>query len=78
MQAKLEGPSITQGRLEAPKPEAKIYAYTIGDVDVGTSNVMIGQLSVANLNLHVLFDSGTTHSFISTVHANQMDRVKKL
>ena len=78
MQAKLEGPSISQGRLEAPKPEAQIYAYTKGDVEAGTSNVVTGQLSVANLTLHVLFDSGATHSFISTVHANRIDRVKEV
>ncbi|KAL5556781.1 hypothetical protein UlMin_039017 [Ulmus minor] len=78
LQAKLEGPSISQGRLEAPKPEAQIYAYTKGDVKAGTSNVVTGQLSVANLTLHVLFDSGATHSFISTVHANRIDRVKEV
>ncbi|KAL5579991.1 hypothetical protein UlMin_012433 [Ulmus minor] len=66
MQAQLEGPSISQGRLEAPEPEAKIYAYTKGDVEVGTSNVVTGQLSVANLTLRVLFNSGATHSFVST------------
>ena len=70
MQATLEGPSISQGRLEAPELEAKIYAYTKGDIEAGTSNVVTGQLSVANLTLHVLFDSGATYSFISTVHAN--------
>ncbi|KAL5573335.1 hypothetical protein UlMin_022932 [Ulmus minor] len=78
MQALLEGPPINQGRLEAPEPEAKIYAYTKGDVDVGTSNVVTGQLSVANLTLRVLFDSGATHSFVSTVHASQINRMKEV
>ncbi|KAL5562561.1 hypothetical protein UlMin_032308 [Ulmus minor] len=70
MQALLEGPPINQGRLEAPKPEAKIYAYTKEDVDAGTSNVVTGQLFITNVTLRVLFDSGATHSFDSTVHAN--------
>ncbi|GMN27490.1 hypothetical protein TIFTF001_041042 [Ficus carica] len=40
VQAKLEGPSITQGRLEAPEPQARIYAYTKGDAEAGTSHVV--------------------------------------
>ncbi|KAL5538583.1 hypothetical protein UlMin_045492 [Ulmus minor] len=78
MQAQIEGPPISQGRLEAPEPEAKIFAYTKGDVEAGTSNVVTGQLSVANLSLHVLFDSGATHSFVSSVCASKMNRVKEL
>ena len=76
MQAQLEEPSICQGRLEAPEPEARIYTYTKGDAEVRTSNVVTGQLSVANLTLRVLFDSGATHSFISTMHANRLDKAK--
>ncbi|GMN28963.1 hypothetical protein TIFTF001_041251 [Ficus carica] len=40
IQARLEGPSITQGRLEAPEPQARIYAYTNGDAEAGTSHVV--------------------------------------
>ncbi|KAL5580991.1 hypothetical protein UlMin_013433 [Ulmus minor] len=36
-----------------------------------------GQLSISNLTLRVLFDSGATHSFVSTVHASQMNRMKE-
>ncbi|KAL5537339.1 hypothetical protein UlMin_046267 [Ulmus minor] len=78
LQAQIEGPPISQGRLEAPEPEAKIFAYTKGDVDAGTSNVVTGQLSVANLPLHVLFDSGATHSFVSSVCASRMNRIREL
>ncbi|KAL5540899.1 hypothetical protein UlMin_043291 [Ulmus minor] len=78
LQAHIEGPPISQGRLEAPEPEAKIFAYTKGDVDAGTSNVVTGQLSVANLSLHVLFDSGATHSFVSSVCAGRMNRIREL
>ena len=42
VQARLEGPSITQGRLEAPEPQARIYAYTKGDAEVGISHVVTG------------------------------------
>ncbi|KAL5560311.1 hypothetical protein UlMin_036522 [Ulmus minor] len=78
LQAQIEGPPISQGRLEAPEPEEKIFAYTKGDVDAGTSNVVTGQLSVANLPLHVLFDSGATHSFVSSVCASRMNRIREL
>ncbi|KAL5580554.1 hypothetical protein UlMin_012996 [Ulmus minor] len=78
LQAQIEGPPFSQGRLEAPEPEAKIFAYTKGDVDAGTSNVVTGQLSVANLSLHVLFDSSATHSFVSSVCARRMNRVREL
>ena len=78
MQAKLEGPFINQVRLEAPELEAMIYAYTKGDVEAGTSNVVTSQLSVANLILHVLFDFGATHSFISNVHVSRVNRVKEV
>ncbi|GMN64787.1 hypothetical protein TIFTF001_033878 [Ficus carica] len=53
-----------QGRLEAPPgPNTHIFAYTRNNVEVGTSNVMTGQLSVANQDTHVLFDSGVIYSF---------------
>ena len=76
MQAKLKGSLISQGRLEAPEPKAKIYAYTKGDAEAGTSNVVTSQLYVANLSSYILFDSGATYSFVSTIHANRLDRAK--
>ncbi|KAL5539165.1 hypothetical protein UlMin_046037 [Ulmus minor] len=78
MQAKVEGPSTSQGKLEAPEPNTKIYAYAKGDAEAGISNVVTGQLYVANLTTYALFDSGATHSFISTMHANQLDRRKDI
>ena len=60
------------------EPEAKIFAYAKGDLEAGTSNVVIGQLSIANLTLRVLFDSGATYSFVSTVYTSQMNRMKEL
>ncbi|KAL5573891.1 hypothetical protein UlMin_023488 [Ulmus minor] len=44
----------------------------------GKPNQSTGQLSVANLSLHVLFDSGATHSFVSSVCASRMNRVREL
>ncbi|XP_024018880.1 uncharacterized protein LOC112090859 [Morus notabilis] len=48
IQATIDGPQISQGRLEAPEPQARIYAYTMGDTATGTSTVVTGQLPVAN------------------------------
>ncbi|GMN22409.1 hypothetical protein TIFTF001_043511 [Ficus carica] len=74
VQAKLEGPSIAQGRLEAPEPQARIYAYTKGDAEAGTSHVVTGQISIATFDAIVLFDSGATHSFISVEFALKIGR----
>ncbi|GMN53250.1 hypothetical protein TIFTF001_022392 [Ficus carica] len=40
--AKIEGPLIAQGRLEALEPQVRIYTYTKGDVEAGTSYVVTG------------------------------------
>ena len=73
MQAKIEGPQIYQGRFEAPPgPNAHIFAYTKNDVEAGTSNAVTGQLSVANQDAHILFDSGTTYSFASHIFAGKL------
>ncbi|GMN42761.1 hypothetical protein TIFTF001_011977 [Ficus carica] len=64
VQARIEGPSIAQGRLEAPEPQARIYAYTKGDAEAGTSHVVSGQISIATYDAIAIFDSGATHSFV--------------
>ncbi|GMN21605.1 hypothetical protein TIFTF001_040066 [Ficus carica] len=74
VQARLEGPSIAQGKLEAPEPQARIYAYTRGDAEVGTSHVVTGQISIATHEAIALFDSGATHSFISLEFAQKLGR----
>ena len=74
VQARLEGPSITQGRLEAPEPQARIYAYTKGDAEAGTSHVVTGQISIVTYDAIALFDSGATHSFMSMEFAQKIGR----
>ena len=56
------------------EPNARIYAYTKGDAEAGGSKVVTGQLPVVNKIARVLFDSGATHSFISAVFVNCLDR----
>ncbi|GMN60053.1 hypothetical protein TIFTF001_029151 [Ficus carica] len=68
----IEGPSITQGRLEAPEPQARIYAYTKGDAEAGTSHVVTGQISVTTYDAIALFDSGFTHSFVLMKFAQKL------
>ena len=52
--------------MEAPPPQAQLYTYTNADAIASTSNVVLGQLSLASYDVYVLFDSGATDSFIST------------
>ncbi|GMN52710.1 hypothetical protein TIFTF001_021853 [Ficus carica] len=64
-QAQIEGPLIAQGRLEAPEPQARIYAYTKGDVEAGTSHVVTCQIFITTFDAIALFDYSATHSFVS-------------
>ncbi|KAL5568094.1 hypothetical protein UlMin_024669 [Ulmus minor] len=48
----------------------------IDDAEAGTSKVVTGQLTVANRCANVLFDSGATHSFASTMFASCVNRGK--
>ena len=73
-QARLEGPTIAQGRLEAPEPQARIYAYTKGDAEAGTSHVVTGQISIATFDAIALFDSGATYLFVSLEFVQKLGR----
>ena len=64
-------------RKNIPEPNARIYAYTKGNVDAGCSKVVTGQLYVVNKIARVLFDSRATHSFISIVFVDCLDRYVK-
>ncbi|KAL5569387.1 hypothetical protein UlMin_025962 [Ulmus minor] len=57
-----------------PEPNVKIYAYTKGDAEAGGSKVVTGQLLVVNKIARVLFDSGATHSFISAMFVDCLDK----
>ncbi|GMN25964.1 hypothetical protein TIFTF001_051477 [Ficus carica] len=72
VQVKIEGLSLAQGRLEAPEPQARIYAYTKADVEVGTSSVVTGQTSVTTYNALALLNSGVTHSFVLKEFAQKL------
>ncbi|GMN45141.1 hypothetical protein TIFTF001_014314 [Ficus carica] len=74
VQAQIEGPSNAQGRLEAPEPQARIYAYTKGDVKARTSHVVTGQISISNFDAIALFDSSATHLFVSKEFAQKLGR----
>ncbi|GMN63716.1 hypothetical protein TIFTF001_032783 [Ficus carica] len=71
---KIEGPSLAQGRLEAPESQARIYAYTKGDVEAGTSSVVTGHISVTTYDALTLLDYGVTHSFVSKEFAQKLGR----
>ena len=72
----IEGSTEVQEKKEIPEPNARIYAYTKGDVEVGSSKVVTGQPPVLNKLAPVLFDFGAIHSFISSVFADCLDRGK--
>ncbi|KAL5556154.1 hypothetical protein UlMin_038390 [Ulmus minor] len=68
------GPKEESDRKNIPEPNARLYAYTKGDAEAGGSKVVTGQLPVVNVIARVLFDSGATHSFISAMFVNCLDR----
>ena len=74
MQAAIDGPYISQGRLEAPPvtKNAKIFTMTKEEAIAGTSTVVTGQILVNNQHVNVLFDTGATHSFVSTSFAKRI------
>ena len=68
------GPKEESDRKNILEPNARIYAYTKGDAEAGGSKVVTGQLPIVNVIARVLFDSGATHSFISAMFVNYLDR----
>ena len=48
MQAQMEGPIVEQDMKEVPEPNARIYAFTMGDAEAGSSKVVLGQLTIMN------------------------------
>ncbi|KAL5555062.1 hypothetical protein UlMin_037298 [Ulmus minor] len=74
MQALTKGPTKEQDIKSVLEPNARIYAYTKGDAEAEGSKVVTCQLPVINKIARVLFDSGATHSFISAMFTNCLDR----
>ncbi|XP_074579526.1 uncharacterized protein LOC141836013 [Curcuma longa] len=73
MQAALDGPHISQGRLEAPSAttNARVFSLTREDV-ANASTVVTGQICILQQNATVLFDTGATHSFISRAFVEKL------
>ncbi|KAL5577635.1 hypothetical protein UlMin_019334 [Ulmus minor] len=74
MAAKPDGTTTPPGKIEMPEPTARVYAYTKRDAETGSTDVVTGQLLVANCYARVLFDSGATHSFASHIFADCLGR----
>ncbi|XP_074559868.1 uncharacterized protein LOC141815899 [Curcuma longa] len=74
MQAALEGPQISQGRLEAPPvmTNARVFSITREDV-ANASTVVTGQIFIYSQYATALFDTGATHSFISISFAKKIE-----
>ena len=66
MQATLDGPHISQGRLDAPPAmtNARIYSLTREDV-ANASTVVTSQISILQQSTTILFDTGAIHSYVS-------------
>ena len=71
----LPGPSAEPVKQNAPaQPPVQLFAYTNADTLAGTSKVVAGQIFLNPYYAQVLFDSGATHSFISTRFAMSLSR----
>ena len=57
---KKDSPAVGQ-----PRANARVYSLNEGEVNAGPSTVVTGQLSVANLSLYTLIDSGASHSYLA-------------
>ncbi|KAL5582623.1 hypothetical protein UlMin_015065 [Ulmus minor] len=74
LEAMAIGPKEEPNKENILESNARIYAYTKGDAEARGSKVITGQLPVVNKITCVLFDSGATHSFISAVFIDCLDR----
>ncbi|KAL5574406.1 hypothetical protein UlMin_024003 [Ulmus minor] len=61
-----EGPS--------PRTNARVFTMTKQEAEAEHSTVVSGQLIVASIPAYVLIDSGATHSFVSEMFANRINR----
>ncbi|XP_077239745.1 uncharacterized protein LOC143880653 [Tasmannia lanceolata] len=56
---------------QQPRGQARTFAITTAEVKA-TNDVVTGTLSVSSKNAHILFDSGSTHSFVSPKFAKHL------
>ena len=61
-----EGSNLKQGN-------ARVYGLTQGEVEASTSQVLVGQISIAHTSAYTLIDSGVLHSFVSTIFVKKLD-----
>ncbi|XP_077221967.1 uncharacterized protein LOC143855786 [Tasmannia lanceolata] len=66
--------AVGGGRRQQQQPtrQARTFAITIDEVEA-TNDVVIGTLSISSKNAHTLFDSGSTHSFVSPKFAKHLN-----
>ena len=50
-----------------------MYALTQGEAEVGTSKVVVGQISIAHTSAYTLIDSRASHSFVSAIFVKKLD-----
>ncbi|XP_077232116.1 uncharacterized protein LOC143866802 [Tasmannia lanceolata] len=65
--------AVGGGRQQQQQPsgQARTFAITTAEVEA-TNDVVTGTLSVSSKNAHILFDSGSTHSFVSPKFAKHL------
>jgi len=56
--------SQPSGRGARPQATGRVYTVTSAEA-AGSGNLIIGSCVIVGRSLHVLFDSGATHSYVS-------------
>ena len=60
------------------RPNARVYSLNEGDIAVGPSTSVSGQLPISNMKLFTLIDLRATHSFINKRLGNKLDGGKRM
>ena len=69
---------LEPGKSNQKQGNARVYALTQGEAEVGTSKVMAGQISIAHTSAYTLIDSRASHSFVSANFVKKLDMVPDL
>ena len=64
---------MEQDKLTLKQGNARVYALTQGEADVGTSQVVAGRISIAHTSTYTLIDSGASHSFVFALFVKKLD-----